>query len=119
MAYLDSAHVFLSSACGDSLLLELDISPIGTSSPISPSKRGIPVRKGKGRARDNEEGAELTISVQEDDEGSFAIKERWMNLAPVKDFCVIEEESGVLVSFTVMIELTPVTPRCSLGCIDE
>ncbi|KAK4684331.1 hypothetical protein P7C73_g5851, partial [Tremellales sp. Uapishka_1] len=103
MTYIDSAYLFLSSACGDSLLLSLSLPPPSLkrsrpSSPISPSvistAQAIPGRKGKGKARDKSEGDWSVVLEDEEGKGSVEVKERWMNLAPVKDFCVIEEEGG-------------------------
>lgn len=34
-------------------------------------------------------------------EGRVEILERWMNLAPVKDFAVVEDESGAVVSLAL------------------
>ncbi len=38
--------------------------------------------------------------VVDDEEvrGKPEVKERWMNLAPVKDFCVVADEGGGVVS---------------------
>jgi len=33
-----------------------------------------------------------------DGKGGYEVKERWINLAPLKDFCVVEDEAGAMVS---------------------
>ena len=35
---------------------------------------------------------------EEEVDGKPEVRERWMNLAPVKDFCVVREEGGGVVS---------------------
>ncbi|OCF33570.1 hypothetical protein I316_04642 [Kwoniella heveanensis BCC8398] len=101
LTYLDSAHVFLSSTCGDSSLLKLALpdSATATSPSASSEIRNIPARKGKGRAREEvDEGVWSVVMEQEGNEwrGTVDVKERWMNLAPVKDFCTVPEEGGGL-----------------------
>lgn len=39
-----------------------------------------------------------SITVGETSRGSVTVLERWMNLAPVNDFCVVEDGSGGSVS---------------------
>nr|XP_019009308.1 uncharacterized protein I206_05956 [Kwoniella pini CBS 10737]OCF48089.1 hypothetical protein I206_05956 [Kwoniella pini CBS 10737] len=103
LTYLDSSHVFLSSAAGDSSLIALKPpSPNTAQPPISPSSasdaRAVP-RKGKGRAREDAEEGSWTVILEDDGNewrGDVDIKERWMNVAPVKDFCAVPEEGGGL-----------------------
>lgn len=98
LVYLNSGHIFIASACGDSLVMQLQGGRTSTAaSPRRVGARPIPTpRKGKARARDNEEEDIGGWSVVEDtaEEGRIDIKERWLNLAPVKDFCTVEEEGG-------------------------
>ncbi|WVQ95773.1 hypothetical protein IAU59_002872 [Kwoniella sp. CBS 9459] len=102
LTYLDSAHVFLSSACGDSSLLKLalpDSSTATSPSAISSDTRGLPARKGKGRARESIDEAAWTVVMEEQGNewrGTVDVKERWTNVAPVKDFCTVQEEGGGL-----------------------
>ena len=51
-------------------------------------------RKGKARARDEDEGDIGGWSIAEEtaEMGRIDVRERWLNLAPVKDFCTVEEE---------------------------
>lgn len=97
LTYLESGRLFLSSACADSLLLKLNMpTSLRPSSPISPTRspRSSFGHKGKGR----EGHGPSSILVGEPATGSTEILERWMNLAPVKDFCVVSEEGGGAVS---------------------
>ncbi|WWD20338.1 hypothetical protein CI109_104814 [Kwoniella shandongensis] len=103
LTYLDSSHVFLSSAVGDSLLLRLDLSASAgdRSAPSSPTAvtnlRGGLTDKGKGKARDENEESSWAVAIDDkSDKGSTETRERWMNIAPVKDFCLVEEEGGGL-----------------------
>ena len=45
---------------------------------------------------------------EEEVKGKPEVRERWMNLAPVKDFCVVREEGGAVVSgpLHVTVQLT-------------
>ncbi|WWC92848.1 uncharacterized protein L201_007809 [Kwoniella dendrophila CBS 6074] len=103
LTYLDSSYLFLSSAAGDSALLKLAPPTSDTArQPISPSSssnsKAVP-KKGKGRARDDsEEGAWTIVLEDEGNEfrGDVEEIERWMNIAPVKDFCAVKEEGGGL-----------------------
>lgn len=98
LTYLEFGHLFLSSACADSLLLRLDLpTTLQPGSPVSPTRspRSSFSRKGKGR----EGQGSSSILVGETAMGTTETLERWMNLAPVKDFCVVSEEGGA-VSFT-------------------
>ncbi|WRT69742.1 uncharacterized protein IL334_006733 [Kwoniella shivajii] len=105
LTYLDSSYLFLSSAAGDSSVLKLVLpspKPGQSQSPVSPSSssdpRSIP-RKGKGRARDETEEAAWAVIMEEEGNefrGDVDVKERWMNVAPVKDFCAVKEEGGGL-----------------------
>jgi DNA damage-binding protein 1 len=66
------------------------------------SPRGIPARKGKDKARDREEDEDSGWRVElEEQNGQAEVLERWMNLAPVKDFAVIEEEGRGAVSIMI------------------
>lgn len=101
--------MFVSSACGDSLLVSFSLPETaqaqsgGTTAP-----RNI---KGKGRAHDNIDSGAWTITLDDEATADQSVKERWMNLAPLKDLAVIEEEDGRVVSKAIRIELTPVPPR--------
>lgn len=109
LTYLNSDHLFLSSACADSQLLKLSLpSTIPPGSPVSPksSPRSPVNRKGKGRANHND-GQSGSIVVGSTATGSTEVLERWMNLAPVKDFAVVGDESGGTVS-------SPPAPRKKL-----
>ncbi|OCF61827.1 hypothetical protein L486_01489 [Kwoniella mangroviensis CBS 10435] len=96
LTYLDSSYLFLSSAAGDSSLLKIQLPSPETAqhstSPFGP-------RKGKGKARDEAEEGSWTV-VHEDQgnewRGDVNVKERWMNVAPVKDFCAVHEEGDGL-----------------------
>lgn len=97
LVYLDAGHLFIGSACGDSLVARLR--PGQPSAPsASPGRIGarpIPTPgKGKGRARDDEEETGWAIVEETVDRGSVDVRERWLNLAPIKDFCTVEEETG-------------------------
>ncbi|ORX37687.1 CPSF A subunit region-domain-containing protein [Kockovaella imperatae] len=92
LTYLDNGYLFLSSGCSDSSLVNLQI-PSGSEScgsSASPT-RGIPIRKGKGRA--SGQSADFA-DVEDSTTGLTSIKERWTNLAPVRDFDVVREEGG-------------------------
>lgn len=96
LTYLGSGHIFLSSACADSQLLKLMLpTTIPPGSPVSPksSPRSPISRKGKGRAN-HEDVSSRSITVGKTATGSTEVLERWMNLAPVKDFAVVSDESG-------------------------
>jgi hypothetical protein len=54
--------------------------------------------------------------LEDEEDGRFNIKERWMNLAPVKDFVVVKEEGGGVVS-QAMAALSLVAPCCCIGSI--
>lgn len=101
---LGGAHLFLASACGDSAVLRLPdysslLDPASSmcSSPTRSTPRAIPgsARKGKGRSRiDDADG--VNVERVEEEDFAMEIRERWMNLAPVKDLCIVEEEGGGL-----------------------
>ncbi|WVW86882.1 hypothetical protein I302_108937 [Kwoniella bestiolae CBS 10118] len=96
LTYLDGSYLFLSSAAGDSSLVKLQLPSPDTAQP-SNSPSGP--RKGKGKARDEAEEGSWTVIVEyEGNEwrGDVDVKERWMNVAPVKDFCAVKEEGGGL-----------------------
>ncbi|KAK8849708.1 hypothetical protein IAR55_005043 [Kwoniella newhampshirensis] len=103
LTYLDSSHVFLSSAVGDSSLIRLDMSAEGISRDAQRSSATIgdagvvPFAKGKGKARNEAEAGTWSITIEDGSEiGSIETRERWMNIAPVKDFSSVEEEGGGL-----------------------
>lgn len=88
------------------MLVELQISETSPSqSPSRGNGRAIPSRKGKDKARDNEEGLEWALESL-DGKGNFVVKERWMNLAPLRDFCVVKDEGGGMVGHEVSDEAT-------------
>jgi DNA damage-binding protein 1 len=72
---LSPNHIFITSAAGDHQLVRLQP---GSSSKMQPK-------------RDAEPEVEQV-------QGSLEVIERWMNLAPVKDFTVVSDESGAVVS---------------------
>lgn len=96
LTYIDNGAMFVSSACGDSLRVSVslpDTQPsIGGSTTLP---RSI---KGKGRAHESTDGGAWTIVVDDEVQGDLDVKERWMNLAPVKDLAVVEEDDGRVVS---------------------
>jgi hypothetical protein len=54
--------------------------------------------KGKARASRVTDDGEWAVEVESEGPGGKAdVKERWMNLAPVKDFVVVKEEGGGMV----------------------
>jgi DNA damage-binding protein 1 len=70
----------------------------GQTSPSSKTTaRSIPGREGKGRECEEQEESAWRLELDEG-VGKVEVLERWMNLAPVKDFCVVEEEGRGLVS---------------------
>ncbi|KAE8541647.1 hypothetical protein D1P53_001817 [Cryptococcus gattii VGV] len=95
ITYLDSSHLFVSSAVADSVLLRLPT--VNSSSSVSSSK-------GKGRAATGPIGDQLDKwevlyengKERNDTDGDPEILERWMNIAPVKDLCVVKDEGGNL-----------------------
>jgi DNA damage-binding protein 1 len=96
---LSSNHLFCASACGDSTLLHLDIpSPGPPSSPTAPSSSPRRRLKGKGK---EEVSSPSSIIVSEPSMGSTEVLERWVNLAPVKDFCAVGDQSGGTVSHRI------------------
>ena len=105
LVYLDSAHVFVSSVYGDAVLLRLSMTESPRSSPKS-------VRKGKGPARDEDQ---WVVEIAEG-KGSFEVRERWMNLAPLRDFVTVEGDGGVSHRVT---KLTTVIPGRGVGRVDE
>lgn len=107
LSYVDNGFLFVSSACGDSQLVSLSIPQDGsaTASPSNSGARAIH-RKGKGRAQETVDAGTWAIDMTEDGEGEVSVRERWMNLAPVKDFTVVEEEDGRLVSAGFLPVLT-------------
>jgi DNA damage-binding protein 1 len=96
LTYIDNGVMFVSSACGDSLLVSFSLpetaqaQSAGTTAP-----RNI---KGKGRAQDNIDSGTWTITLDDEATAEQSVKERWMNLAPLKDLAVVEEEDGRVVS---------------------
>jgi DNA damage-binding protein 1 len=92
-------HLFCASACGDSTLLHLDIPSSGPpSSPTAPSSSPRRRLKGKGK---EEVSSPSSIIVSEPSMGSTEVLERWVNLAPVKDFCAVGDQSGGTVSHCI------------------
>jgi DNA damage-binding protein 1 len=85
------------------MLVELQSTVQASStSPSIGAGRDIPSRKGKDRLKDNEDGLEWVVELSEANAG-FAVKERWMNLAPLRDFCVVKDEGGGMVSQRLVI----------------
>jgi DNA damage-binding protein 1 len=80
------------------MLVELQppTAQVPNSSPSKGNGRDIPSRKGKDRSRDSEESLEWAIDLHEARTG-YTTKERWMNLAPLRDFCVVKDEGGGMV----------------------
>lgn len=98
--------MFISSACGDSILVSFDLpEPLGQSATTAP--RSI---KGKGRAHESTDGGAWTIILDDEVQAEQTVKERWMNLAPMKDMAVVEEEDGRVVSFHLVSQLISVPP---------
>jgi DNA damage-binding protein 1 len=94
---ISPSHLFLASANGDSSLLSFDLPPPGP--PTSPLIGSGSRRKSKSKREDT--GCAVgDISVGAPTMGGTQVLERWMNLAPVKDFCVVGEEGGGSVSLT-------------------
>ena len=119
LTYLDFGHLFLSSACADSQLLKLRLpTTIPPGSPVSPksSPRSPISRKGKGRVN-HEDVASRSITVGRTATGSTEVLERWMNLAPVKDFAVVGDESGGTVRITpaYSVAMSPLIGLVSSG----
>jgi hypothetical protein len=54
--------------------------------------------KGKGK---EEVSSPSSIIVSEPSMGSTEVLERWVNLAPVKDFCAVGDQSGGTVSHCI------------------
>lgn len=92
------SHLFLASANGDSSLMSFDISPPGP--PTSPTIGLSSRRESKSKAREGAEARVGDISVCAPAKGSAHVLERWMNLAPVKDFCVVDADGGGSVSLS-------------------
>jgi DNA damage-binding protein 1 len=93
---LSPNHLFCASASGDSTLLHLEIpSPGPPSSPTAPSSS--PKRRLKGKGKE-EVSSPSSIIVSEPSVASSEVMERWINLAPVKDFCAVGDQSGGTVS---------------------
>ncbi|EIW71360.1 hypothetical protein TREMEDRAFT_71141 [Tremella mesenterica DSM 1558] len=89
LTLLGSSHVFMGSACGDALIIRLPSVTSSHSTPLSPALKS----KGKARADDSLDG----FGVEHYHEtATVEMVERWMNLAPVKDFCAVEEDGGGL-----------------------
>jgi DNA damage-binding protein 1 len=76
--------VFAGSAAGDAQVIRL-----GEPAPQSRKGKGVAT----GNMLENYWNVEATAS-----DASVEVLQRWTNLAPVKDFAVVEDESGGLVS---------------------
>ncbi|WVQ78968.1 hypothetical protein IAT38_001060 [Cryptococcus sp. DSM 104549] len=111
LTYLDTSHVFLSSAVGDSSLLRLDLDSsdagTGSTNSLQTQPQAIP-NKGKGRARANVESGAWEVVLEDQGKGALEVKESWMNVAPVKDFCTVNDTGGAL-SHIVMASGASVT----------
>ncbi|GMK54981.1 hypothetical protein CspeluHIS016_0200370 [Cutaneotrichosporon spelunceum] len=94
LTYIDNGVMFVSSACGDSLLVSFSLPEKGQAqSAGTTAPRNI---KGKGRAQDSIDNGTWTVTVDDEATADQIVMERWMNLAPLKDLAVIEEEDGRL-----------------------
>lgn len=100
LVYLDNGNLFASSACGDSLLVNLNMptadADAAFKSSTSCSAKAIE-NKGKGRAQQGPDGGAWALTMQDDAQGSVDVRERWMSIAPVKDFTIVEGDDGHLV----------------------
>lgn len=113
MTYLDNGNVFVSSACGDSLIVSLapaetkgDVKEDDTVSPSASSAPKNIHGKGKERAQEYFDAGAWTIFREAESEGEISVRERWMNIAPVKDFAVVEGEDGRVVRYYPINVLT-------------
>lgn len=105
ITYIDSGYVFVGSHCGDSqiILIEPSTSTSGATASTSAimsspeSNRSSP-RKGKAKARSSDSFDVPDVTELEHGKERAKIIEQFMNLAPVNDFCVIEENGGGVVS---------------------
>ncbi|RXK37957.1 hypothetical protein M231_04743 [Tremella mesenterica] len=102
LTLLGSSHVFMGSACGDALIIRLPSVTSSHSTPLSPalSVKSIPrspvsSRKSKGKARADDSLDGFGVEHYHET-ATVEMVERWMNLAPVKDFCAVEEDGGGL-----------------------
>ncbi|BEJ16509.1 hypothetical protein CspHIS471_0511140 [Cutaneotrichosporon sp. HIS471] len=92
LTYIDNGIMFVSSACGDSLLVSFSLPEMGQAqSAGTTAPRNI---KGKGRAQDSIDSGAWTITLEDEATADQSVMERWMNLAPLKDLAVVEEEDG-------------------------
>lgn len=99
------SHLFCASANGDSSLISFQVPPPGPpTSPISPTSSPRSSRKAKGKGKETADAVISNISVGEPARGAVQTLERWMNLAPVKDFCVVEEDGGGSVSHSSLFD---------------
>lgn len=107
LTYIDNGYVFVSSACGDSLLISLDMAPEDAALAS--------LSKGKGKGRVTADVGAWGITLLPDAHRKATVQERWMNIAPVKDFAVVEEDDGRVVSgvgsFLSELVLTAVSSR--------
>lgn len=109
LTYLDNGYVFVASACGDSLLVSVDL-PAGAQPTSSATSAPRTIhRKGKGRASDTVDGGAWTIHSEDDGTGSVEVRERWLNIAPVRDFTVVKEDDARVVSGLSRWRLKPDT----------
>lgn len=86
LTYLDNGFLFASSACGDSLLVSLVLPPLDSARQAS--------NKGKERAHDISDAGAYEIITAEPQQGQVDVRERWMNIAPAKDFAIVKDEDG-------------------------
>lgn len=108
LAPIGSAHVFVTSITGDSQLVKLGLAgssagATATSSRTSP--KAIARKKGKNRASAEAAESGWNVALSEE-KGSASVLERWVNLAPVKDFATVGDESGAVVSPHRVIRVT-------------
>lgn len=86
LTYLDNGYLFAASACGDSLLVSLVLP--------SPDSARQPSNKGKEKAHDISDAGAYEIVTAEPQRGQVDVRERWMNIAPAKDFAIVKEDDG-------------------------
>lgn len=86
LTYLDNSYLFAASACGDSLLVSLALP--------SPDSARQPSNKGKEKAHDISDAGAYEIATAEPQRGQVDVRERWMNIAPAKDFAIVKEDDG-------------------------
>lgn len=86
ISYLDAGLIFIGSESGDCDIIRLDL---GSSTPESLTRSPT---KGKGKAIElagiQEEGPTSSTSGL-----GITVIDTWTNVAPIKDFCVVSEET--------------------------